>query len=99
MSDQQLQLRFLSLAAVIDMTGVSKTSIYAGIQDFPKAIKIHGAGASVQSGARWVESEIIDWMKSRIELRDKYSVPPPAQGKRPARPTKAEQMALNVSRD
>ena len=98
MSDKQLQLRFLSLAAVIDMTGVSKTSIYAGIHDFPKAIKIHGAGASVQSGARWVESEIIDWMKSRIHLRDKYPAPP-AQGKRPSRPTKAEQVALNVSRD
>lgn len=92
------QLRFLSLAAVIDMTGVSKTSIYAGIHDFPKAIKIHGAGASVQSGARWVESEIIDWMKSRIELRDKHSVLIPTQGARPSRPTKAEQMALNVSR-
>jgi predicted DNA-binding transcriptional regulator AlpA len=96
MSDKQL--RFLSLAAVIDMTGVSKTSIYAGIHDFPKAIKIHGAGASVQSGARWVECEIVDWMKSRIELRDKSPASKPAQGTRTSRPTKAEQMALNVSR-
>lgn len=63
------QMRFLCLAAVIEKTGLSKTSIY-GISDFPKAIKIRGAGASPQSGSRWVDVEITNWMQSRIQLRD-----------------------------
>jgi predicted DNA-binding transcriptional regulator AlpA len=80
------QLRFLCLAAVIEMAGVSKTSVYAGIPDFPKPVKIHGAGASIQSGSRWVESEVTAWMQSRIAQRDAQR-----------NPTKAEQIAGLVS--
>lgn len=64
------QLRFLGLAVVSSITGLSKTSIYSGISDFPKPIKIKGAGSSKQSGSRWVESEVLAWMVSRIQLRD-----------------------------
>jgi len=89
MSDKQLRL--LCLATVSGLTSLSKTSIYC-IQDFPKPIKIQGVGASAQSGARWVESEVYAWMKSRIELRDKDSVQLPAHRKRPVdRSTKADQ--------
>ena len=78
MSDKQLRL--LCLATVSGLTSLSKTSIYC-IQDFPKPIKIQGAGASAQSGARWVESEVYAWMNSRIQLRDNNPAPPPAQQK------------------
>ena len=63
-------LRFLGLAGVSSLTGLSKTSIYAGIPDFPRPVKILGKNASKQSGSRWVEGEVIAWMQSRIQLRD-----------------------------
>ena len=67
MSEQQL--RFLNLMAVSGITGLKKTSIYTlQKQGFPKPIKISAAGR--QSGARWVESEVLAWMNSRIQLRD-----------------------------
>lgn len=78
MSDKQLRL--LCLATVSSLTSLSKTSIYC-IRDFPKPVKIQGVGASAQSGARWVESEVYAWMNSRIQLRDNNPAPPPAQQK------------------
>lgn len=63
------QIRFIGLPQVCGMTGLSKTSCYT-IHDFPKPIKIKGSGAPAQGGARWVESEVQDWMQSRIQLRD-----------------------------
>jgi len=80
MSDKHKQLRLLCLATVSGLTSLSKTSIYC-IQDFPKPIKIQGVGASAQSGARWVESEVYAWINSRIQLRDNNPAPPPAQQK------------------
>jgi predicted DNA-binding transcriptional regulator AlpA len=80
MSDKHKQLRLLCLATVSGLTSLSKTSIYC-IQDFPKPIKIQGVGASAQSGARWVESEVYAWINSRIQLRDNNPAPSPAQQK------------------
>lgn len=68
-AQNQTSIRLLCLLAVIDITSLSKSSIY-GIEDFPKPIKIRGSAATAQGGARWVESEVIAWMNSRIELRD-----------------------------
>lgn len=65
---QQIQIRFIGIPTVCQMTDLSKTSVYT-IHDFPKPIKIK-AGAGMQGGARWVESEVIEWMQSRIQLRD-----------------------------
>lgn len=65
----QDQIRFICLPQVCDLTGLSKTSCYT-IPDFPKPIKIKGSGATAQGGARWVDSEIIGWMQSRISMRD-----------------------------
>lgn len=61
-------IRFLRLPAVLEKTGLSKTSAYT-LPNFPKPIKIK-PGAAVQGGARWVESEIDEWMQSLIQLRD-----------------------------
>lgn len=63
------KLRFLGLPEVKEITGLGKTTIYT-ISDFPKPIKIHGKGAASQSGVRWVESEILGWMESRIRVRN-----------------------------
>lgn len=66
------QIRFICLSAVLNMTGLSKTSCYT-IADFPKPIKIKGARAAVQGGARWVESEVQEWMRSRIQQRNQQT--------------------------
>ena len=65
----QNQIRFICIAVVCQLVGMSKTSIYT-INDFPRPVKIKGAGAPRQGGARWVESEVISWMQSRIQQRD-----------------------------
>lgn len=62
-------LRFIGLPQVCGMTSLSKTSCYT-ISDFPRPIKIKGSGAAAQGGARWVEAEVQDWMRSRIAQRD-----------------------------
>ena len=67
------QLKLLCLKAVMSMMDMSKTSIYC-IKDFPKPVKIHGTGASAQSGSRWVEAKIQQWCRTRIEMRDAKGV-------------------------
>lgn len=62
------QIRFLRLPKVLEKTGLSKTTVYT-LPDFPRPVKIK-AGAGLQGGARWVESEIDEWMQSLIQLRD-----------------------------
>lgn len=62
-------IRFLRLPAVLEKTGLSKTSAYT-LPNFPKPIKIKGSNAALQGGARWVESEIDAWMSDLIQLRD-----------------------------
>jgi predicted DNA-binding transcriptional regulator AlpA len=69
MSHPSLSLRIIGIDQVRDLTTLSKTSIYT-IPDFPRPVKIKGAGAPAQGGARWVESEVLDWIRGRIELRD-----------------------------
>lgn len=79
--------RFISLPAVLAITGLSKTTIYK-TPDFPRPVKIGGAGASAQGGARWVESEVLDWMRGRIQARDTSPRPRPAP--RSGRPPNVE---------
>jgi len=62
------QIRFLRLPAVLEKTGLSKTSVYT-LPNFPRPIKIK-AGAALQGGARWVESELDEWMQSLIQSRN-----------------------------
>lgn len=68
-SKNKTLVRFLRLPAVLEKTGLSKTSAYT-LPSFPRPVKIK-AGAGMQGGARWVESEIDEWMQSLIQLRDK----------------------------
>ena len=58
--------RFLRLRDVINRVGMKKSSIYALMKkgEFPKQIKL-----SARSSA-WVESEIDEWVDSRVAARD-----------------------------
>lgn len=57
----------IKLKAVINMTGLSRSGIYALIQKraFPKPIKL-----SERSSA-WVVSEVQEWIESKIQQRDR----------------------------
>lgn len=56
--------KFIKLASVISMTGLSKSSIYAMMKkgEFPKCVTI-GARA-----VAWVEAEIQLWIEEKISL-------------------------------
>lgn len=69
MSDQEKLLRFLCFKSVCEMTGLGRTSLYT-LPDFPRPLKIGGIGAPVQGGSRWVESEVLAWMRMRVQMRD-----------------------------
>lgn len=93
-----MTIRFISLGEVRSLTGLSKTSIYT-VPDFPRPVKIGGAAACAQGGARWVESEVLGWMRSRIEIRNTQPKPICAgllKG-RPSRAEAAEAKRLNLS--
>lgn len=59
-------IRFLRLPDVKRMTGLSRSGIYAMCANgaFPKPVKL-----SERSSA-WVESEIADWLATRVAERD-----------------------------
>jgi prophage regulatory protein len=58
--------RILRLSAVIDRTGLKRSTIYEHIAagTFPKPIRL------TLKSVGWVESEIDDWINKRIEQRD-----------------------------
>lgn len=86
---QNKAIRFIGIDQVSNLVELGRTSIYT-IPDFPRPIKIGGAGATAQGGSRWVESEIIDWMRSRIELRNTSPAPVHAARPRLGRPSSTE---------
>ena len=45
----QEQIRFMCILKVCEIADISKTSVYT-IPDFPKQIKINGAGAVMKGG-------------------------------------------------
>lgn len=59
-------MKILRLKDVLETTGLSKTSIYEFISQgrFPKSIPLGGRSVG------WVDTEVENWIKSRIELRD-----------------------------
>jgi prophage regulatory protein len=59
--------RFLRLKQVMDETGQTRSSIYAGMAtgDFPKAFNI-GARA-----VAWLESEVEAWKRSKLQAAGK----------------------------
>lgn len=57
--------RLLRLTKVMDKTGLKRSQVYAYMKtgDFPKSIKIG------LSSVAWLESEIDEWINSKINNR------------------------------
>jgi prophage regulatory protein len=55
--------KLLRLSAVKDLTGLSRSSIYADPL-FPRPVKIGPRAVA------WIEKEIEDWVNTRIEERE-----------------------------
>lgn len=65
-TNQETPIRITRLPEVKALTGLSRSTIYQRISDgsFP---------AQVNLGARavgWIEKDILDWIESRIQIRD-----------------------------
>ncbi len=58
--------KLLKLKDVLAITGLSRSYVYALAQQdlFPKPIKL------TERSSAWVESEVQEWIASRIALRD-----------------------------
>ena len=59
-----MTIRFLRLDRVKDLTGLSRSAIYA-TANFPRPLKLGHTNASA-----WVESEVLEWMRRQVEMRD-----------------------------
>ncbi|EGR0542487.1 AlpA family transcriptional regulator [Vibrio cholerae] len=62
-------MRFLRLKEVMSLTGLGRSTIYkfmADETDFPKSVPLGGRAVA------WVESEIEEWMESRLSMRDNH---------------------------
>jgi prophage regulatory protein len=55
--------RLLRLATVKELTGLSRSSIYAD-PDFPRSVRIGSRAVA------WVEEEVREWITARIAARD-----------------------------
>lgn len=58
-------MRLLRLHEVKEVTGLSRSSIYADAT-FPKRVKLIPSGRAVG----WVQAEIHDWVSARVASRD-----------------------------
>ena len=60
--------RLIRINDVAKLTGLSKSYIYdlCNKNLFPKSIRLVPGGTAVA----WVESEVLDWIESRIKSRD-----------------------------
>ncbi len=62
-----MTMRFLRIQDVMSLTGLGRSTIYkfmADDTDFPKSVPLGGRAVA------WVESEIEEWMESRLSMRD-----------------------------
>ncbi|MGD8112863.1 AlpA family transcriptional regulator [Vibrio sp. TRT 17S01] len=59
-------MRFLRIQDVMSLTGLGRSTIYKFMDEdiFPKTIPLGGRAVG------WLESEIEEWMESRLALRD-----------------------------
>ena len=57
----------MRLPEVLELTGVSRSTLYNFISSgtFPKQVSLGARSVA------WVESEVMEWVESRIEARDK----------------------------
>ena len=60
--------KLIRIKSVVNLTGLSKSYIYDLCKKglFPRSIQLVPGGTSVA----WVESEIKEWIESRIQSRD-----------------------------
>lgn len=58
--------RLLRILDVVNMTGVPRSTIYLKMKrkEFPQQVNIGARSVA------WVESEILDWIKSNLEKRE-----------------------------
>ena len=70
--------RLIRLPEVLTRTGYGRTSIYRKMEEgtFPKCLKLDGAPAEPNKfdcrAIAWIEYEVDQWIKSRIEERDSF---------------------------
>ena len=59
-------MKVLRLDAVVLSTGLARSTIYKliGSGEFPRPVPLTGRSVG------WIESEVVDWIRSRIEERD-----------------------------
>lgn len=59
-------MKILRLGAVIESTGLARSTIYKliGLGEFPKPVPLVGRSVG------WVENEVHEWIKGRIAQRD-----------------------------
>ncbi|RZQ03765.1 AlpA family transcriptional regulator [Vibrio vulnificus] len=59
-------MKFLRIQDVMSLTGLGRSTIYKFMDEdiFPKTIPLGGRAVG------WLESEIEEWMESRLALRD-----------------------------
>jgi prophage regulatory protein len=59
---QHVPIRFVRLPAVMELTGLSRSSIYARIKEgrFPTAVPLGGRAVG------WVEAEVHRWIRERV---------------------------------
>jgi len=62
-------MRVLRLGAVIQVTGLARSTIYKLIStgDFPPPVPLTGRSVG------WIESEVSAWIRTRVALRDATS--------------------------
>jgi prophage regulatory protein len=59
-------MRLIRLKSVIECTGMARSTIYKYINEgsFPKPVSLGARSVA------WVESEVQEWITSRIKIRD-----------------------------
>ncbi|ENR6546211.1 AlpA family transcriptional regulator [Vibrio cholerae] len=62
---QNEPIRLITLREVIELTSISRSSIYKYISEnkFPQRISVG------ERSVRWVESEVQEWINSKVALR------------------------------
>lgn len=60
-------MKFIRIKEVLNCTGLSRSVLYAKVADgtFPQSVPLSGTTVA------WLESEILQWIESRIQERDK----------------------------
>lgn len=66
----EFAMRVLKLKDVVERTGLGKTSIYKliNLKIFPRSINLGLRSVG------WIESEIEDWIKEKINIRDQQNI-------------------------